>query len=122
MDVQIEGRHVEVTSSIREHVESKVQKIRRYFDGIINLHVVLTMEKSKRFCAEWVCQVARGGSVVGKSESGDLYAACDAAFEKVKEGLKKYKDRLRVEPRRTGSARMPAQPTETVGEEEEENE
>ena len=45
MQINITGHHLKVTSSLKEYVEKKFEKLTRHFDHVINIHVVLTVEK-----------------------------------------------------------------------------
>ena len=45
MNLNVSGHHLEVTSAIRSYVESKIARIRRHFDHVIDAHVILTANK-----------------------------------------------------------------------------
>ena len=45
MQINITGQHLKITSSLKEYVEKKFEKLTRHFDHVINIHVVLTVEK-----------------------------------------------------------------------------
>ncbi len=45
MQINLTGRHVEITAALREYVDSKFAKLERHFDHINNVHVVLNVEK-----------------------------------------------------------------------------
>nr|MCX3323611.1 ribosome-associated translation inhibitor RaiA [Bacillus paranthracis] len=45
MNIQITGRHVEVTDSIKNYVNEKVGKVEHYFDNITSTKVILDVEK-----------------------------------------------------------------------------
>jgi len=45
MQLNVSGHHVEVTDSLREYVESKVNKIASHFDLVSDVHCILTVEK-----------------------------------------------------------------------------
>ena len=48
MQITVSGHHVEVTSSLREYVESKLQRLERHFDHLTTVHVVLSVEKLRQ--------------------------------------------------------------------------
>ena len=95
MDLQIEGRHFQVTDAIQEHVTEKLAKLERYFDGIHRMHVILDVEKTTRHRVELVCTVARRQTLIATGEADDLYAAVDQAGKKMITEMKKYKAKLR---------------------------
>ena len=45
MNLQISGHHLEVSPAIRDYVSQKLQKVTRHFDHVIDIHVVLSVEK-----------------------------------------------------------------------------
>jgi len=56
MNLTISGHHVEVTPAIREYVQNKLERVKRHFDQVIDIAVILTVdnltEKEKRQKAE----------------------------------------------------------------------
>jgi len=104
MNIQIEGRHVKVTDAIQQHVHSKIDHLDKYFNGVQKVHVILEVEstKEKLTLAEIVCNVAHGQPIVGRAEHADMYMAIDGAVHKVREHLKKFKDKKRARKRNSG--------------------
>ena len=45
MQVSLSGHHVEITDSMRNYVNEKVDKLDRHFDQALDIHIVLTVEK-----------------------------------------------------------------------------
>ena len=45
MQLNLTGRHVEVTDSLRDYVNNKFAKLERHSDHISNVHVILDVEK-----------------------------------------------------------------------------
>ena len=48
MNLNLTGNHVEVTPAMREYVVSKISKITRHFDHVIDVSVILSVEKHKQ--------------------------------------------------------------------------
>ena len=44
MNLNITGRHVEVTPAIREYVTSKLDRVIRHFDNVTSVTVILSVE------------------------------------------------------------------------------
>ena len=42
MNLTISGHHIALTPALRDHIESKLSRIRRHFDRVIDIHVILT--------------------------------------------------------------------------------
>jgi putative sigma-54 modulation protein len=96
MELQIEGRHhFKITEAIDTHIQEKLGKLEKYFDGIHRMHVVLEVdEKNKRQMVELVCTVAKRHTLVAKGEAEDMYVAIDQAERKMLAEMKKYKAKL----------------------------
>lgn len=95
MQINISGRHVEVTPTLREYVHSRFQKLERHFDKITQIHAILSVEKLQHK-AESTLHVA-GGEIYAESVSKDMYTAIDTLTNKLVRQVQKHKDKLRRE-------------------------
>jgi putative sigma-54 modulation protein len=97
MNITISGHHLEVTPAIREHVQSKLERVKRHFDQVIDIAVILTVdnltEKEKRQKAEIKLNMS-GKTVYVESQSHDLYAAIDTLIDKLDRQVMKYKTKV----------------------------
>jgi ribosome hibernation promoting factor len=91
MNLNVSGHHLEVTPAIRTYVQSKLERVKRHFDHVIDAHVILTVEKLKQK-AEVTLHV-RGKELHCKSEEDDLYAAIDLLADKLDRQVLRYKDK-----------------------------
>lgn len=97
MNLTISGHHLEVTPALREYVTSKLERITRHFDQVVDVKVLLSVEKQKekekRQRAE--CNVhVKGSDLFAESTHFDLYAAVDELMDKLDRQVVRYKDRL----------------------------
>ncbi|HLT90687.1 MAG TPA: ribosome-associated translation inhibitor RaiA [Woeseiaceae bacterium] len=92
MQLSVTGHHVEITPALRRYVESKVQKIGRHFDLVLDVHCILTVEKL-RHKAEAMVNV-NGGQIYAGSTEEDMYAAIDTLVDKLDRRVRKYKEKL----------------------------
>jgi putative sigma-54 modulation protein len=92
MNLNVSGHHLEVTSAIRTYVHSKLERVSRHFDHVIEAHVILTVSKLRQK-AEVTLHV-RGKDLHCESEQEDLYAAIDLLADKLDRQVLRYKDRL----------------------------
>ncbi len=89
MNLSISGHHLVVTPSIRDYVLLKLERIRRHFDQVIDVNVVLAVDKLIQK-AEITLHV-RGKELFAKAADSDLYAAIDALIDKLDRQIAKYK-------------------------------
>ncbi len=92
MEVQISGRHYDITDVIEDHVEQRVKKLPRYDDQIIRLSVVLEVD-SGNDTAEVIAK-CRGTTLVAESTGHDMHAAIDDAFGKMEREVKRYHEKM----------------------------
>lgn len=97
MNFTISGHHLEVTPAIREYVQSKLERIKRHFDQVIDISVILSVdkitEKEKRQKADITLRV-KGKDLHAESIAHDLYAAIDTLVDKLDRQVIKYKDKM----------------------------
>lgn len=96
MNLNVSGHHLEVTPAIRTYVNSKLERITRHFDHVIDAHVILSVEKLLQK-AEVTLHV-RGKDIHAESVDADLYAAIDLLVDKLDRQVIKYKDKSRARP------------------------
>jgi len=92
MQIQLTGHHLELTDSLRNYVTSKLERIARHFEQVLDVHVVLTVEKLVHK-AEATVHVS-GGNVFADAQAGDMYAAIDALVDKLDRQIKKHKEKI----------------------------
>ncbi len=92
MQINITGHHVELTEALQEYVESKFQKLERFFEHINNTHVVLRVEKLQQI-AEATLHVNQG-EIHASADNENMYAAIDTLIDKLARQLSKHKEKL----------------------------
>ena len=102
MHVDITGHHLPITTSLRDYVNEKIDRIQRHFAQITDAHVVLTVEK-QRHKAEATLQLP-GTRVFAEVEQDDMYAAIDALADKLDRQVRKHKEKLTDHHAREGRA------------------
>ena len=104
MNLNITFRHVEPSDALKQYATQKVQRLHKYFDGIVEGHVILGQEKI-RHTAEVTLQ-ANGIRINAKEENADFYSAIDNVVDKLERQIKRYKEKLkRRKPLRNREAR-----------------
>ena len=92
MQINLTGRHVDVSESLHDFVNEKFQKLERHFDHINNVHVILSVEKLRQI-AEAKLNV-NGGEIFANSEHEDMYAAIDTLVDKLDRQVIKHKEKM----------------------------
>jgi len=93
MQVSITGRHVELTDSLKAYVDDKLQHLKHSFDYIVDVHVVLSVEKIRQRCE--VNMQANGIHIHASHETDDMYASIDGVMDKLSRQLKRYRAKMR---------------------------
>jgi putative sigma-54 modulation protein len=91
MNLNLTGRHLEITPAIREHVISKLDKVKRHFDNVIDINVILSVDKLKQK-AEANVHVS-GKAIFAEAEDGNLYVAIDALVDSLDRQVLKHKEK-----------------------------
>lgn len=92
MRINITARHFELTKVLEDHVQERLWTLKKYFDSIINAHVILSVEKY-RHTAEVTLKVSRL-TLASKEVSENMYTSIDRAVEKLERQVKRYKQKL----------------------------
>jgi len=104
MNLTISGHHLELTPAIREYITGKLERIRRHFDHVIDISVLLSVEKLRQKAE--VTMNLRGKALHVEAIEADLYAAIDAMIDKLDRQVLKHKEHLKSHhtesPKRAG--------------------
>jgi putative sigma-54 modulation protein len=91
MNLTLTGHHVEITPAMRDYVTTKMNKVIRHFDNVIDVTVILSVEKLKQK-AEVSVRV-RGKDIFVETDSADMYASIDNLADKLDRQLLKHKEK-----------------------------
>ena len=97
MNLTISGHHLDVTPALRSYVTSKLDRITRHFDQVVDVKVLLTVEnlKEKQGRKRAECNVhVKGSDMFAESSHADMYAAVDELVDKMDRQVVRHKDRL----------------------------
>lgn len=92
MQINVTGHHVEVTEAMKNYVDEKFQRLERHFDQVIDVHVILSVEKLQQK-AESTVQV-NGAKLFAEDTQEDMYAAIDALTDKLDRQIIRHKEKL----------------------------
>jgi len=93
MKIKIAERHTAASDAVRAYVLEKTESLERFFDRIISVDVVLSVEKERQI-ADFHAHLTNKKVITAKEESTDMYASVDKAIDRLKRQLVKFKDQL----------------------------
>lgn len=94
MNLTISGHHLEITPALRGYVTSKLDRITRHFDQVVDVKVLLTVDnmKEKELRQRAECNVrVKGKDIFAESSHADLYAAVDELTDKLDRQVGRHK-------------------------------
>lgn len=97
MRVEVTGRQLEVTPAIEAYVEGKCDKLTRYFNGVLEIEVLLECVKhaAESFWVEFRVDAVKHDTFVAKAEGPDLHKCIDQCADRMARQLTDFKEKLR---------------------------
>jgi len=120
MNISTTARHYDLAPALKDYTEEKVQHLKRYFDHIVNAHVVFSLEKY-RHKVEITLHV-NGRDFASEEESDDMYVSVDRSIEKLERQLKRHKDKIKRRKSQQSVADIAGDPDAAEDEDEDEDE
>lgn len=93
MNLQLTGRHVDITPAIRDYVVSKLERINRHFENVIDVNVIMTVEKLDQKIEANVH--LSGKDIHVQCHDADMYAAIDGLVDKLDRQIIKHKEKFK---------------------------
>lgn len=93
-NIQIYGRHVQVTDAMKQHALAKLSKLERLHNHIMDIHVTMDIQKIEHS----VTIVATLSHVTVKSHAvtHDMYVSIDQAVERLQRQLLRWKEKIQA--------------------------
>ena len=104
MNLQLTGHQLEITPAIRSYVTSKLERITRHFDQVIEVNVILSVDKLQQRIEANVH--LRGRDIFCESVDQDMYAAIDGLVDKLDRQIIRHKERTADRRHNNGAARQ----------------
>jgi len=92
MQIDITGHHIDITDSLRDYVNQKMERVERHFDIVSQAHVILSVEKQRQKAEAKL--MIKGSKVFAEAVDEDMYAAIDKLIDKLDRQVKKHKEKL----------------------------
>lgn len=93
MNLNISGHHMDLTDALRDYVSSKMQRIERHFDHVIDAEIVLEVKKARRTAEATL--LLSGTKLHAEATQDDMYAAIDLMIDKLDSQTRKFKEKRR---------------------------
>ena len=90
MNLQVSFKHMESSDALREYVEEKASKFKKYFDG--KVHVTWTVGKEHGEFTSHCHLLGNHIDFFGEGSATDAFASVDLAIDKIDRKLKKHKE------------------------------
>lgn len=91
MNLTVNGHHLDVTPAIRDYLSSKLERVARHFDHVIDANVILSVEKLKQKIEANVH--VRGKDIFVQADDIDMYAAIDSLVDKLDRSVVRHKEK-----------------------------
>lgn len=103
MRLQVKGKNVEVTPSLREYAERKLAPLGKQLAEQTQVEVELSEQRNPSIAASHVAEgtvFTKGPTLRAREASPDMKASIDQLVAKLERQVKRYRERRVVEPRR----------------------
>ena len=103
MRLQVKGKNVEITPSLREYVETKVSKLDKHLADLTQVELELSEEKNPSIPANQIAEgtiFTKGPTIRAREAAHELRAAVDQLVDNLERQVKRYREKRTEEPRR----------------------
>jgi putative sigma-54 modulation protein len=91
MNLNITGKHLEITPSLKKHIKNKFIKINNHFNYVIDAKFILSVEKLDNIIDATLH--LPNLDINAKSVCNDMYKSIDLVINKLDKQVIKYKDK-----------------------------
>jgi putative sigma-54 modulation protein len=103
MRLQVKGKNLELSDSIRSYAEQKLAKLNKQLADEVQVELELAVEKNPSIRANQVAEATiftKGHPLRAREATSDMRASIDGLTDKLLREVKTYRDKRRREPRR----------------------
>lgn len=116
MQINISARHGHLSPGTQEKISEKVESIRRLFDRITAIHVVVDLEHRDEPSVEIKILAEHHDEFIATVKAENVLVALDGVIDKVEAQVRKFKERLK-EHKATGHKHLEPPVPETASDE-----
>ena len=103
MRLQVKGKNLEISESIRSYAEQKLRKLDKQLSDLVQVELELSTEKNPSIRDSQVAEATvftKGHPLRVREATSDMRASIDGLTDKLMREVKEYHDKRREEPRR----------------------
>lgn len=101
MNIEITGRHFNVSDALRDYAIQKASKLTRFYDGIQRIQIIVSSDGNDQL-VELIVSVNKGQTIVANERHESIYASVDLASDKAHRQLTRLKDKIQSHRTRKG--------------------
>src|ERR671914_654597 len=112
MRLQVKGKNVEVSDSLKDYARQKLGKLDKHLNDAARLELELQVEKNPSISENQVAEATiwtKGPVLRARESSSDMKASIDLLVEKLERQASRYRDKRRRGPGR-GQAQVDSRP------------
>jgi len=101
MRLQVKGKNLDVSDSLRSYAEQKLRKLDRLVPDLAQIELELCVEKNPSIADNQVAEAtiwAKGQTLRGRTATGDMKASIDGVVDNLERQVKRYKEKRRRRP------------------------
>lgn len=91
MNLKLSGHHLEITAAMRDYITGKLGRIKRHFDQVIDVNVILSVDNLQQKVEASVH--LSGKDIFVESHDTDMYAAIDSLVDKLDRQILRHKEK-----------------------------
>jgi len=120
MRLQVKGKNLDVSDSIRSYAEDKLRKLERQLADPTQIELELSVERNPSISANHVAEATiwtKGPTLRAREASADMRASIDQLVDKLERQVQRYRQKRRRRTGRDNGAHLGAEPPSHEGSE-----
>lgn len=93
MNTTVTFRHLPSSEALKDHCGKKAEKLSKYVQDPVDIHVVLEVEKNRQLCE--ITLNSKHFRPHSQEVSTDMYSSIDLAFHKLEAQLRRHKEKIK---------------------------
>lgn len=99
MNINVTGRHIEITDNLKQYVIEKISKFEKYLGSTFDAAITLDVEKYRHKAD--VLLKANSVAIQAESVTNEMYASIDDVVDKLERQVKKQKGKFTAQRKRS---------------------